>query len=513
MGERALRELGQALRQVPPETKLRAQRHGGRGPGRQRRGPRARAGGRAVRRAGGSSCGPATRSTSSRWPTCWARSRSSSRSTARSSSVRSRWCGASPAIWRPDEVDAAAATEPPGEAETHRSGRSRTARSPPRPSASRPTAADHGHGSRGPQRDLSVVLEAVPTRHAQFGPPSRPGSWCPSRPVCWPTTTWPKAQAEGPTSTTSPGWSRARPGPARRPDARGAARDARRRTRRQRAAWRVFGDAFDPKRTARPPEAAALRGGRPRRGPRPRRPDRVDRGLPRASGPRRRRPRSSRYVRSWRIRREAARAVLVRELDGERYGHWLDGYLALVRSEAPGMPRRRPHRAAPGARHDAVQGLERLPVPARVRARLCAGRTSPRLHDLRIAGPSGWVHPLEFVREALGRDAGPVIEKASSPCRTTSAGCTTRTSGGPRAFSRRARGRPDRGRERRDRTLPRGPRSGAWPSCAGRSARRGGAYPASPSGARSGGSSRGSDPVALPYRRVGLIARMTLPSW
>jgi CHAD domain-containing protein len=179
-------------------------------------------------------------------------------------------------------------------------------------------------------------------------------------------------------------------------------------TRRQRAAWRVFGDAFDPKRTARHRRRLRLVA--------------ADLGAVRdldvliesieayqgrqtddeAAG-------LEPLVRSWRARRDAARGVLVRELDADRYTRWLDGYLAFVQSEGQGV-----HAVGPTEPHRV-----RDTMPSRVwsayesvRAYESVMRWAdvPTLHELRIAAK--WLrYTLEFVREALGRDAGPVIEK------------------------------------------------------------------------------------------------------
>ena len=179
-------------------------------------------------------------------------------------------------------------------------------------------------------------------------------------------------------------------------------------TRRQRAAWRVFGDAFDPKRTARHRKrlrfvAADLGAVRD-----------LDVLIESIEAYQGQQPESEAaalepLVRSWRIRREAARAVLVRELDGERYGRWLDGYLAFVQAEGQGVHAvgpTEPHRVRdtmPSKVWSAYQSLRAYEPVMR-----WADVTT--LHDLRIAAK--WLrYTLEFVREALGRDAGPVIEK------------------------------------------------------------------------------------------------------
>ncbi len=179
-------------------------------------------------------------------------------------------------------------------------------------------------------------------------------------------------------------------------------------TRRQRAAWRVFGDAFDPKRTARHRRrlrlvAADLGAVRD-----------LDVLIESIEAYQGRQPEDEAaglepLVRSWRARREAARGVLVRELDAERYRRWLDGYLAFVQSEGQGV-----HAVGPTEPHRVRDSM-----PSRIWSAYEALRAYesvmrwadvPTLHELRIAAK--WLrYTLEFVREALGRDAGPVIER------------------------------------------------------------------------------------------------------
>ncbi len=179
-------------------------------------------------------------------------------------------------------------------------------------------------------------------------------------------------------------------------------------TRRQRAAWRVFGDAFDPKRTARHRKRLRMVA--------------ADLGAVRdldvliesieayqAQQPGAEAVALEPLVRSWRQRRDVARGVLVRELDAERYRRWLDGYVAFVQSEGQGV-----HSVGPVEPHRV-----RDTMPSRVWAAYQSVRAYepvmrwadvPTLHELRIAAK--WLrYTLEFVREALGRDAGPVIEK------------------------------------------------------------------------------------------------------
>ena len=86
-----------------------------------------------------------------------------------------------------------------------------------RPRTRRPTA----------RRDLRLSSRRCPTSRPSPSP-SRRGSWCPSRPACWPTTTSPRPGGRS-SGSTSPGWSRARPGPARARTPRSCTRCASRR--------------------------------------------------------------------------------------------------------------------------------------------------------------------------------------------------------------------------------------------------------------------------------------------
>ena len=179
-------------------------------------------------------------------------------------------------------------------------------------------------------------------------------------------------------------------------------------TRRQRAAWRVFGSAFDEHRTVRHRRrlrevAADLGGVRD-----------LDVLIEAAEAYRARLGQAEAaafepLIASWRARRDAARVVLVHELDSRRYARWTDEYAAFVQAEGAGsrtVGPTEPHRvrdAMPSriwAAYEAVRAYEPVMRWADVTT----------LHDLRIAAK--WLrYTLEFVREALGRDAGPVIEK------------------------------------------------------------------------------------------------------
>jgi CHAD domain-containing protein/adenylate cyclase class IV len=179
-------------------------------------------------------------------------------------------------------------------------------------------------------------------------------------------------------------------------------------TRRQRAAWRVFGDAFDVERTDRYRRrlklvAADLGGVR-------------DLDVLIEAGEAYQARQSSAegrafepLLRTWRTQRDAAREVLVKELDSKAYRKWLDAYVAFAQSEGLGarpVGPVDPHRVRDTmpsriwAAYEVVRAYEPVMRWADVTT----------LHDLRIAAK--WLrYTLEFVREGLGREAGPVIEK------------------------------------------------------------------------------------------------------
>lgn len=179
-------------------------------------------------------------------------------------------------------------------------------------------------------------------------------------------------------------------------------------TRRQRAAWRVFGDSFDQRRTSRHRRrlrdvAADLGSVRD-----------LDVLIEAAEAYRARVSSKEAaalepLLASWRARREAARTLLVHELDSRRYAKWVEEYAAFVQAEGAGtrpVGPVEPHRvrdAMPSriwAAYEAVRAYEPVMRWADVTT----------LHDLRIAAK--WLrYTLEFVRETLGTEAGPAIEK------------------------------------------------------------------------------------------------------
>jgi CHAD domain-containing protein len=179
-------------------------------------------------------------------------------------------------------------------------------------------------------------------------------------------------------------------------------------TRRQRAAWRVFGDAFDPARTEkhrRRLKAVAADLGAVRD---------LDVLIHAAEAYRDHQPAAEAaafepLIAGWRTRRDDARVVLVKELDSERHRRWVDGYIAFLQTEGLGarpVGPVQPHRVRDTmpsriwAAYEVLRAYEPVMRWADVTT----------LHDLRIAAK--WLrYTLEFVREALGREAGPVIEK------------------------------------------------------------------------------------------------------
>jgi CHAD domain-containing protein len=179
-------------------------------------------------------------------------------------------------------------------------------------------------------------------------------------------------------------------------------------TRRQRAAWRVFGGAFDQKRTARHPrrlKAVARHLGAVRD---------LDVLIQAGEGYQKKLPSDERpsfepLLAKWRAQREAARVVLIKELDSDRYQRWVDEYIAFVQAEGIGtrsVGPVEPHRVRdtmPSRIWGAYEGVRAYEPVMR-----WADVTT--LHDLRIAAK--WLrYTIEFVREALGPESAPVIER------------------------------------------------------------------------------------------------------
>jgi CHAD domain-containing protein len=182
-------------------------------------------------------------------------------------------------------------------------------------------------------------------------------------------------------------------------------------TRRQRAAWRVFGSAFRPRRTKRYRDGLreiASRLGAVRD---------LDVQLEAADvyradlpGPEQRALEP--LLKSWQTHRDVARSLLIRELDSDGYRRWLDDYRDFVRTEGalvlPVGPTQ-PHRirdTAPSriwAAYEQLRGYESVLRWADVET----------LHDLRIAAK--WLrYSLEFTNEALGPEAGTLIARVTA---------------------------------------------------------------------------------------------------
>ena len=182
-------------------------------------------------------------------------------------------------------------------------------------------------------------------------------------------------------------------------------------TRRQRAAWRVFGAAFRGGRTKRYRkglrEIAGRLGAVRDLDVLIEAADRYRADLPvaeqRALEP---------LIADWRSHRDDARVLLVRELDSDGYRRWVDDYRDFVRTEGaavrPVGPVE-PHRVRDTtasrvwAAYEHVRGYEAVLRWADVET----------LHELRIAGK--WLrYTLEFVREALGDEAAPLIARVTA---------------------------------------------------------------------------------------------------
>jgi CHAD domain-containing protein len=182
-------------------------------------------------------------------------------------------------------------------------------------------------------------------------------------------------------------------------------------TRRQRAAWRVFGESFRDRRTRR--YRRGLREVAGRLG--------AVRDLDvlleaadvyRADLPTTEQRALEPLLAAWRAHRDDARALLIRELDSDGHRRWLDDYVDFVRTEGasvlPVGPVQ-PHRIRDTAAsriwlaYEGVRGYEPVLRWADVET----------LHDLRIAGK--WLrYTLEFVREALGPESGVLIARVTA---------------------------------------------------------------------------------------------------
>jgi CHAD domain-containing protein len=178
-------------------------------------------------------------------------------------------------------------------------------------------------------------------------------------------------------------------------------------TRRMRAAWRIFGDAYRLERTRRyrrRTRAIALRLGAVR--------DldvllsELDLYQARHAGDA---GALAPLAHAWRMRRDDARELLIEELDSARYATFVEDLGTFVRTEGQGVAEvaaTTPHRirdttpARIWSAHGDLRGYEAV---------LCWADIET-LHRLRIAGK--WLrYSLEFVREPLGPGVDPLVAR------------------------------------------------------------------------------------------------------
>ena len=182
-------------------------------------------------------------------------------------------------------------------------------------------------------------------------------------------------------------------------------------TRRQRAAWRIFGDAFSRGRTKRYRDGlrdTARRLGAVRD---------LDVQLEAADAYRADLPVAEQralapLLAAWRQHRDDARVLLLRELDAAGFRRWLDDYIDFVRTEGAAVRQVgavQPHRVrdtAPSRIWSAYEGVRSYESALR-------WADVETLHELRIAGK--WLrYSMEFVREPLGRDVDPLIARVTA---------------------------------------------------------------------------------------------------
>jgi CHAD domain-containing protein len=182
-------------------------------------------------------------------------------------------------------------------------------------------------------------------------------------------------------------------------------------TRRQRAAWRIFGEAFRAGRTK--PHRGRLREVASRLGA----VRDLDVLLEAADAYRADLPVAEQrgiepLLAAWRIHRDDARALLIRELDSDGYRRWLDDYAEFVRHEGlaarPVVPTE-PHRV----RDTAASRIQAAYEQVRAYEPVLRWADVETLHELRIAGK--WLrYSMEFVREALGPDGDGLIARVTA---------------------------------------------------------------------------------------------------
>ncbi len=182
-------------------------------------------------------------------------------------------------------------------------------------------------------------------------------------------------------------------------------------TRRQRAAWRLFGEYFRKRRTK--PYRTGLRDLAGRLGA----VRDLDVQLEKMNAYRSDLPVAEQraiepLIESWRQHRDDARVLLMRELDSPGHARFIQDYVDFVRTDGAAVTTvgpTSPHRVrdtAPSriwAAYEQVRGFEPVLRWADIET----------LHELRIASKR-LRYSLEFVQEALGEDALPLIERVTN---------------------------------------------------------------------------------------------------
>jgi CHAD domain-containing protein len=182
-------------------------------------------------------------------------------------------------------------------------------------------------------------------------------------------------------------------------------------TRRQRAAWRMFGDSYRKGRTK--PYRTGLRDIARRLGA-VRDLDVQLEGATTYLGdlPVAEQRAVEPLVAEWRQHRDDARALLLRELDSPGYGRLIDDYVDFVRTDSAAVTpvgATAPHRVRDTAPSRIWAAYEQV----RAYEPVLRWADIPTVHDLRIA--SKWLrYSLEFVQEALGDDALPLIDRVTN---------------------------------------------------------------------------------------------------
>jgi CHAD domain-containing protein len=182
-------------------------------------------------------------------------------------------------------------------------------------------------------------------------------------------------------------------------------------TRRQRAAWRIFGSSFRPGRTRRYRDGLrdiARRLGAVRD---------LDVQLEAADAYRADLPVTEQraiepLLAAWRVHRDDARVLLLRELDSPGYRRFIDDYVDFVRTEGAAVApvaATLPHHVRDTAPSRIWSAYEQV----RSYEPVLRWADVETLHELRIAGK--WLrYSIEFVRESLGPGADPIIARVTA---------------------------------------------------------------------------------------------------